>query len=522
MSGAIDLLLAIDQGTQSVRAMIFDPRGELLAKSQVHIQPYYSRQPGWAEQDCDYYWSNLCEACQNLWQTRPEYQQRIAGMSVTTQRSVTVCLDENRVPLRPAVSWLDQRRTSKYPALPLWLELGLRAAGQKQAIHYFQSRAECNWLAAEDPALWRKTRHFLFLSGYLHLKLTGCLRDAVASQVGYVPFDSKRQRWAGAFDLKWRLFCVKRELLPELVPAGQLIGRITAEAAGQTGIPEGLPVYASGADKACEVFAAGAWTPGLAVLSYGTTATINTCNGRYVEPIPFLPAYPAAVPGRYNSEIMVQRGYWMVNWFKEQFAAKEVIEAKEKGVAPEVLFERMLETTPPGNMGLILQPFWNPGVRIPGPEAKGAMIGFGDVHSRAHMYRAIVEGIAFALREAAARLERRNGVKIQRLKVAGGGSQSDGVMQVTADVFGIPAERPHTFETSGLGAAMNAAVGVGIYATHAEAQAQMSRAGRIFSPQAKNAGLYTRLYFGVYVKMYPQLARLYRSIRHITNYPRLD
>ena len=187
----------------------------------------------------------------------------------------------------------------------------------------------------------------------------------------------------------------------------------------QTGIPEGLPVYASGADKACEVLAAGAWTPELAVLSYGTTATINTCNSRYVEPIPFLPPYPAAAPGRYNSEIMVQRGYWMVNWFKEQFAANEVIEAEKQGVAPEVLFERMLETTPPGNMGLILQPFWNPGVRIPGPEAKGAMIGFGDVHNRAHMYRAIVEGIAYALREAAARLERRNGVKIRAAESCG-------------------------------------------------------------------------------------------------------
>ena len=522
MSDTEDLLLAIDQGTQSVRAMIFDAAGELLAKSQVRIQPYYSRAPGWAEQDCDYYWSNLCEACQNLWRTHPAYKPRIAGMSVTTQRSVTVCLDENRMPLRPAVSWLDQRRTTNYPPLPLWLELGLRAAGQRQAIHYFQSRAECNWLAAEDPALWRKTRHFLFLSGYFHLKLTGQLRDAVASQVGYVPFDSKRQRWAAPRDLKWKLFGVKREMLPELVPAGQSIGRIGAEAASQTGIPEGLPVYASGADKACEVLAAGAWTPELAVLSYGTTATINTCNSRYVEPIAFLPAYPAAAPGRYNSEIMVQRGYWMVNWFKEQFAAHEVIEAEKQGVAPEVLFERMLETTPPGNMGLILQPFWNPGVRIPGLEAKGAMIGFGDVHNRAHMYRAIVEGIAFALREAAARLERRNGVKIQRLKVAGGGSQSDGVMQTTADIFGIPAERPHTFETSGLGAAMNAAVGAGLYASHAEAQARMSQPGRIFLPRAQNAELYTRLYSGVYAKMYPRLARLYRSIRHITNYPRLD
>jgi sugar (pentulose or hexulose) kinase len=517
-----DLLLAIDQGTQSVRAMIFDSRGELLVKSQIHIVPYYSRQPGWAEQDCDYYWSNLRQACQNLWRTRPELKARIVGMSLTTQRAVTVCLDENKTPLRPAIGWLDQRRTDRYPALPLWLEAGVRAAGQKKTIHYFQSKAECNWLAVDDPEVWRRTRHFVFLSGYLNLKLTGRLCDAVGAQVGYVPFDSKRQQWARPGDVKWKLFAVKRDQLPELIAAGELMGRVSAQAADETGIPEGLPVYASGADKACEVLAAGAWTPDVAVLSYGTTATVNTCNDRYVEPIPFVPAYPAAAPGRYNSELMVQRGYWMVNWFKEHFAAKEMIEAEEKGVAPEVLFERMLEETPIGNMGLILQPFWNPGVKIPGPEAKGAMIGFGDVHNRSHMYRAIIEGIAYALREAAARLERRNGVKIQRLIVSGGGSQSDGVMQLTADVFGLAAERPHTFETSGLGAAINAAVGAGLYPDHAAAQAQMSRSGRTFTPNPQNARLYDRLYSEVYVRMYPRLARLYQSIRQITNYPRLN
>ncbi len=522
MSERQDLLLAIDQGTQSVRAMIFDLRGELIAKSQVHIVPYYSRQPGWAEQDCEYYWANLSAACRNLWRSHPEFRARVVAMSVTTQRAVAVCLDENKAPLRPAIGWLDQRRTNRYPKLPLWLELGVRAAGQKKTIHYFQSKAECNWLAVDDPEVWRRTRHFVFLSGYLNLKLTGRLCDAVGAQVGYVPFDSKRQQWAGPRDFKWKLFAVTRDLLPELVAAGESMGRVSAQAAEETGIPQGLPVYASGADKACEVLAAGAWTPDVEVLSYGTTATVNTCNDRYVEPIPFVPAYPAAAPGRYNSELMVQRGYWMVNWFKEHFAAKEMIEAEEKGVAPELLFERMLEETPVGNMGLILQPFWNPGVKIPGPEAKGAMIGFGDVHNRSHMYRAIIEGIAYALREAAARLERRNGVKIRRLKVSGGGSQSDGVMQLTADVFGMAVERPHTFETSGLGAAINAAVGAELYPDHAAAQAQMSRAGRIFTPIAQNARLYDRLYSEVYVRMYPRLARLYHSIRRITNYPRLN
>src|SRR5690606_1270863 len=117
---------------------------------------------------------------------------------------------------------------------------------------------------------------------------------------------------------------------------------------------------------------------------------------------------------------------------------------------------------PPGSMGLTLQPYWSPGVRDPGPEAKGAIIGFGDVHTRAHIYRAILEGLAYGLREGRERIERRGGVRIEKLRVSGGGSQSDLALQLTADIFNLPVESPHTYETSGLGAAIDAMVGLGV------------------------------------------------------------
>ena len=176
--------------------------------------------------------------------------------------------------------------------------------------------------------------------------------------------------------------------------------------------------------------------------------------------------------------------------------------------------------SPAGAHGLILQPFWNPGVKFPGPEAKGAIIGFGDVHTRAHMYRAIIEGIAYALRQGKEQLEKRNQVPITRLTVAGGGSQSDAIMQITANIFGIPAERPHTFEASGLGAAINAAVGAKYYASHAQAVAHMSHTGKVFMPQHEHTHMYNALYEEVYSKMYDRLSPLYRSIRKITGYPK--
>ncbi|MCI2284275.1 hypothetical protein L3081_13885 [Colwellia sp. MSW7] len=171
-------------------------------------------------------------------------------------------------------------------------------------------------------------------------------------------------------------------------------------------------------------------------------------------------------------------------------------------------------------MGLVLQPYWNPGIRTPGPEAKGAMIGFGDVHTRAHIYRAIIEGIGYALREGKELSEKKSGVKITKLMVSGGGSQSDQAMQITADIFGMPAQRPHTFETSGLGAAINAAVGVGLFNSYAEAVEHMTHGGDIFTPIAENKQIYDALYQNVYKKMYVRLNPLYKAIRKITGYPK--
>lgn len=515
-----DLFLALDQGTQSVRAMLFDVDGQLVAKSQQHIEPYFSGHPNWAEQHADYFWENLSIACHRLWADYPELKSRVVAASVTCQRATMVCLDENMQPLRPATIWLDSRRTDDYPRLPWGLSVAVNLLGQRHMMYQLQSKAECNWLAVDYPEIWEKTRYFVQLSAFLTLKLTGRLCDAVASQVGYVPFDYRKQQWAAAGDIKWKALTIKSRQLPLLVQASGLLGKITAEAARETGIPEGLSLYASGADKACEVLAAGAISPEVGCLSYGTTATINTGNPRYVEPMFMVPAYPAAIPHAYNTEIMVYRGYWMVNWFKREFAAHEVISAQEQGIAPEALFDDLLKQSPVGALGLILQPFWTPGVKFPGPEAKGAIIGFGDVHTRAHIYRAIIEGIAYALRHGKERLECRNHQKMSRLKVAGGGSQSDEIMQITANIFGLAAERPHTFETSGLGAAMNAAVGAGYYPDHACAVRAMSHEGRIFKPEPAAAKLYDELYRQVYSRMYQRLAPLYRSIRHITQYPK--
>ncbi len=512
-------LLALDVGTQSVRAIVFDQSGRLLARRQVPIEPYVAPQPGWAEQDPEVYWSALAQACLGLWADGDVKPADIAGLSLTTQRATMVCLDAEGRVLRPATVWLDQRRCTAPPDLgPMWRSL-FAIAGAGALVAHLQAEAEANWFAQHEPALWQRTAKYLFLSGFLLHRLVGEYVDSVGSQVGYVPFDYRRLAWAAPSDFKWKAVAVRREQLPRLVAPGASLGLLRATAAAALGLPTGLRLVAAAADKACEVLGCGALESDVAQLSFGTTATVNTTQARYVEVQRMLPAYPAATPKAWNTEIQIYRGFWMVSWFKREFAHREVVLAKERGVAVESLFDELVREVPAGSMGLTLQPYWSPGVRDPGPEAKGSIIGFGDVHTRAHVYRAILEGLVYGLRAGSEEIERKTGRKMRRLVVGGGGSQSDAAMQITADVFGLPAERPEVYETSALGAAMNLAVGLGVHPDYPSAVRAMARTGRRFEVDAAAHRTYDRLYREVYREIYPRLRPLYHRIRDITGYP---
>lgn len=514
------LIFTIDNGTQSVRALLFDAEGNLVGKGKQEIEPYFSVQPGWAEQHPEYFWESLGKACKLLWSTTDALPEQIVAVTATTQRGTVINLDKDGKPLRPAIIWLDQRHAKvDTPVKGIWGWL-FKLGRLESTINRIREKTQANWIAQNQPEIWEKTKHFLLLSGYLNYRLTGQFRDSTGGQVGYLPFDYKKHRWAGPKDFKWLLMPVRRDMLPELVQPGEKLGELTREAAAHMGLPAGLPVIASASDKACEILGSGGLTPDIGCMSYGTTATINTTNKRYIEPIRLMPSYPSALPGHFSTEIMIYRGFWMVSWFKREFGLRERKIAEQRNIEPEVLFDELVQSVPAGSMGLMLQPYWSPGVKQPGPEAKGSIIGFGDVHTRSHIYRAILEGLAYALREGKEKIEKRSGVKIKTLRVAGGGSQSDAAMQLTADVFGIPAERPHTYETSGLGAAIDAAVGVGLYPDFETAVANMTRVGDVFYPQPETQALYEQLYTEVYLKMYPQLQPLYRKIRKITGYPK--
>jgi sugar (pentulose or hexulose) kinase len=514
-----ECIFTIDAGTQSIRAALIDLKGNILEILKTEINPYFSNHPGWAEQEPEYYWKTLKTTCKKLLSTSQYSKESIKGVTLTTQRGSVINLDKNGKPLRPAILWLDQRKAEKEKWPPFHIKAALKTVGMFEPAIQSYRDCEANWIRQNQPEIWEQTHKYLFISGFFTYMLTGEYRDSIGGMVGYVPFDYKTQNYPKPGDLKWNLFPMSRDILPDVVSPGQELGRISKEAARATGLPAGLPVIAAAADKACEVLGSGCSTPEVGCLSYGTTATIETTTDRSVEVIPHYPPYPSAIPGKYNTEVMIFRGYWMVSWFKQEFGHREQLLAKKRNISPEKIFDEMVNEIPPGSMGLVLQPYWSPGVKVPGPEAKGSIIGFGDVHTRAHIYRAILEGLAYALKEGKISTEKVNKVKIEKLRVSGGGSQSREAMQLTADIFGIPAERPHTFETSAVGAAMDAAVGLGLHSSFDSAVNAMTSVKDVFEPIPENQKIYEALFENVYKKLYKRLKPLYDDIRDATGYP---
>lgn len=510
-------LLAIDCGTQSLRALIFSETGRLLAQEHQAYIPYVSPQPGWAEQDPDLYWTRLVKACQALKQKYPQVFGGIAGLGVTSQRASMINVDASGKVLRPAILWLDQRKARPNFGVQGPLNLGLKLAGLEKKIKDIQAQGKGNWIIQNQPEIWEKTHKYLQVSGFLNYRLTQEFSDSTASQIGHLPFDYKRQAWAGKWSLAGKLFPIDLEKLPLLIQPGEVLGRVTRAAGALTGLEVGIPVIACGSDKGCETLGAGVTHEKMVSLSFGTTATVQTTSKRYFEAIPFMPPYPAPLAGSYNSEVEIFRGFWMISWFKQEFAYKEVEEARALGIAPEEILNQCLERTSPGAMGLVVQPYWGPG--LDHPDAKGAMIGFGDVHTKDHVYRAVIEGLGFALFEGMEKIQKKSKIPVETAAVSGGASQSDEICKITADIFNLPMVKGETHETSGLGAAIITAKGVGIYTGIDQAVAHMVRKKTVFDPIPENAALYRQLYTQVYQKMYKALAPLYSQIQHITGYP---
>lgn len=508
------LVLTFDIGTQSLRAVIVDKQGNILMKVQKKFeQPYFSTNPNWAEQKADFYWDGICEVSKALKEKSGDLWNEIFAVTVTTIRDSVLCVDKNGNPLTNVILWLDKRECTNDPVFPKSNRAAFKAVGLSDYVKLQYKAAACNWIMENQPDVWENTYKFLLLPGYINFKLCGKMIDSDANIIGHIPADTKNRKWQEEGDLSRCLFDIPAEKLPELNKPGDVTGYITAEAAAATGIKEGLELIATGSDKGCETLALSVTTPGKAAISFGTTATIQISTEKYVEPLPFMPAYPAVIPNQYNPEVEIYRGYWLISWFKKEFASKEVEQAEKMGVSAEELLNSRLREVPAGCDGLIMQPYFTPGVVM--PKAKGSVIGFSDIHTRIHLYRSIIEGLNFALMDGLKNLEKRSKTKVNSIYLAGGGSQSDEICQITANMFGVPIYRIQTYEACGLGSSIVAFVAKGYYKDYDEALAGMVHEKDKFVPDMKEHEFYETIYEEIFKKVPKRLDPLYKMYAHI-------
>ncbi len=509
-----NFVLAIDCGTQSIRGIVFDNKGNMLVKEKKEFQPYFSKKPGWAEQDPLLFWNTLCFITETLNENHKTIMQKVDTLVVTTQRDTCVLVDRDGKVLRPAISWADQRSINNPKPISMKNKIPLKLVGMDTVAHDMNIHCHAHWVQDYEPDIWEKTYKYLQLSGYLNYKLTGNFNDSVASQVGHIPFNYKKFQWERPGRLKSEIFHIEHNKLCDLVQPTKELGRVTKKASEETGLKEGMIVCAAGSDKGCETIGVGCLNNKTISISLGSMASIQTTSSKYYETETFIPPHPAVIPNHYNPEIQIYRGYWMITWFKKEFAEKEMKQAKEMGILPEKLLSSKLHEIPPGCEGLMLQPYWG-GAGVKQPDARGAIIGFSDYHTRIHIYRAIIEGIGFALYDGMKKLEKKSGYKIEKVMISGGGSQSDEICKISADIFRRPVCRVQTYETSALGASMIGYIHKGVYSTFEEAVENMVHVKDIFLPDKYNSDLYEQLYEQIYKKIYKKVEPLYKSMSEI-------
>lgn len=491
-------IMAIDIGTQSVRALVFNCEGSEIANERVLNKPYYSLEPGWAEVPADDFWQNVCTVTNRISKKLGQDISKIKACSITTNRDNIIPLDKDGNYIRDWITWVDQRRVPEAVK-----EAPKKIKGFNKIIHTFgkdffnmlSNRSKFNWFKYHEKETYANAYKYLTLGGLITYKLTDEYNDSVGMQVGALPFDIKKLDW---FDLEiiYEILGVRRDQLAKLFHAGQIMGHITEKASMETGLPLGLPIIAAGGDKQCETLGSGSFTEEQATISYGTLATIALTSKKFVKDRKYAYyTWPSTIPHAWNPEFAIDRGYWLVTWFCKQYAIEKEF--------PQLLQEmnEKAKNIPAGSNGLFVYPFWAPHYVLY-PDAKGAIIGWTDSHHREHLYKAILESIAYALRDGLDIIEKDIKTKVKELYIVGGGSKSDVAMQLTADVFNVKPIRLHTHEVCAVGAAISGGVAINMFKDEEDGVNKMVKKDKTFYPIEKNVKIYEDIYKNVYKKVY--------------------
>ena len=503
-------VLVLDCGTQSMRSIVYDFEGTLIGIKKVKYPNYHMTQEGFIEMDADIFWQSACESVDSFWLEHPEIMGNVVAITLTSQRSTSVFVDEDGKPLKKAISWMDTRKIKNNYKIRVGEKKLFKMLKVWDIVDTYNRSCPYHWVKQNEKQVYDKIHKYLFISTYINFKLTGEFKDSVTSAPGYVPFNRKNLEWAKPKDIESKIFHVEREKLFDLVQPGELIGNLTKEAANLLNLKEGIPVVASGSDKACETLGVGCLDTTTASVSLGSMVTIETTTNKYFELYKLGTVFPAALKGCYNPELGIMRGFWLVSWFIKEFAELEKKEAEIEGSCIERLLNKKIEKIPPGSDGLLLQPYWLSDVRYPG--ATGTILGLNDIHTRMHFYRALIEGLGYSIKEGIGSIEKKTKKKVEKIALSGGGAQSEIICQILANIFNKTVYVVQSHETSGLGAALLGYVKLGVYDDIESAVEGMIHITKTYYPDKESASVYQKLFEDVYRLTYKRLQPVYSKM----------
>jgi xylulokinase len=483
------LLLGIDVGTSSVKAVLLDFRGNLCAVCQAEY-PLHHIRPAWVEQDPDDWWQATCQAIREALAKVPHGPERVLGVAVSSQAPTLLPLDRSGRPLRPAMIWMDRRAESEAARLTelLGAEEIHRITGNRPDAFYVAARLL--WLRDHEPDILKRTSQFVQVNGYVNYQLTGRIGMDPAHAVLLQMRNYATGEWSQAL---CSACGVEPSQFPEVLEAHCVQGEVTVEAAQATGLCAGTPVMAGSVDSATAALEVGVVEPGIAAEMTGTSTVVIIPNDSGLTE-PALIAMPHALPGLHLLlGAMVSSG-GCLRWFRDQLGQSEVQAAAEQGADPFDLLTQQAAEVPLGSDGVIFLPYMM-GERSPlwHTNARGVFFGLSLATRKAALTRSILEGAAFALRhnvEVAARA----GAEVREMRSVGGCSRSDLWNQIKADVLGLPLLLPRTSVGSPFGAAILAGMGAGAFPDVRKSLLEMAKLDRRFEPNQANHERYTRIY----------------------------
>ena len=499
-----DYVIGVDCSTTASKAVVWNARGEALSQDRRTFELSQPR-PGWGEQNAEDWWTATAAAVRRAVQTVDT--SRLGALCITHQRETFVCLGEDGKPLRPAMLWLDTRATDeveKHGTAEVHRVTG-KPPNPTPAWY------KLLWLWAHELETASRIGKVVDVHGFLVNKLTG---EWVTSWASADPLGLVDMTTFDYDDALLSAVGLDRGQLSELRAPGSVLGTIRDDVAAQLGLPAGLPVVAGAGDGQCAQLGTGITSPGRAYLNLGTGIVSGTLSENYSYGMEYR-TLSAAVPGAYTLETFLGGGTYNLNWFVEKFSGVDP-RALGLDLTPEQVLETAAAKLPPGSDGLLALPYWA-GALTPywDHNARGVLLGLTGVHGKSHVYRALLEGIAFEQRLLTSGAEEALGEPVTDVIALGGGSRSPVWCQIIADVMRRKVSVVREPESTCLGAGMLAATAVGLHASIPAAAAAMSGVSTSFEPEPRTVVTYDRLY-EVYRDIYPSTRELFARLAEAT------